>query len=51
LVDGQRSIREIAALICVEFLVESKQAEADVLTFISELVDKDVLYLPLETGK
>jgi hypothetical protein len=51
LADGHRNIRSIASLICAEFLVEPKQAEADVLAFITELVDKDIFYLPLETGK
>jgi len=45
MVDGQRSVREIAAKIWEEYDVEQVEAEDDTLEFIKELVNKKVISL------
>lgn len=37
LLDGRRSVREIAAQICAEYQVDLSQAEADTLEFLAAL--------------
>jgi len=43
LIDGTRSVRDIAAIICTEYEVEQAQAEADVLAFVTDLENKGVI--------
>lgn len=43
LVDGVRTIREIAAMISQEYEVESIQAEEDTIQFIRDLQERKVL--------
>lgn len=43
MVDGRRSIRQIAAQICQEYEVEATEAEMDALAFIRDLVERGVL--------
>lgn len=40
LTDGARSVKEIAQVICEEYEVEQKLAEADTLEFLEELEDR-----------
>ena len=46
LVDGRRSVREIASVIGDEFDVDSARALADTAAFIELLVERQVLALP-----
>lgn len=43
--DGTRTLRDIAAVICAEYDVESAQAEADALDFVAELAGRGVVSL------
>jgi hypothetical protein len=43
LIDGQRSVEEIAGLIVNEFDVEGTQADQDVGGFVQELLDKGLV--------
>ncbi len=43
--DGTRTIGEIISLICERFDVSSEVAQADVLEFAEQLVDKNVLQI------
>jgi len=43
LVNGHRSVREIATLLCAEYQVESALAEADALVFLEELAGRGVI--------
>jgi len=43
LIDGQRSVEEIAGLIVKEFEVERSQADKDVRGFVQELLDKGLV--------
>ena len=43
LIDGQRSVEEIAGLIVKEFDVECPQADQDVRGFVQELLDKGLV--------
>jgi len=43
--DGTRTIGEIMSLICERFDVSSEVAQADVLEFAEQLVDKNVLQI------
>lgn len=43
LVDGHRSIKEIAAQINAEFKVSQTKAENDALAFIQQLMDKGII--------
>lgn len=43
LVDGQRTVAEIAAVITDEYEVEPAVAEADILAFLDELLQKDII--------
>lgn len=43
--DGTRSIREIAALLSEEYAVELEQAQQDVLSFVKQLVQEEILIL------
>lgn len=45
LADGQRSVREIAGLICRQYQVTQVEAETDALDFIVELVAKGIVTL------
>ncbi len=45
MIDGVRTIREIAALISQEYEVESAQAETDTIQFIRDLQERKVLTL------
>jgi len=42
LVDGTRTVAEIAAIICQEFEVEPVRAQADTLAFAAELLEKSI---------
>lgn len=43
LVDGTRTIRAIATIICSEFEVDQTEAEADTLAFIGELAQRKIV--------
>jgi pyrroloquinoline quinone biosynthesis protein D len=43
LVDGQRTVAEIAAVISGEYEVEPAVAETDILAFLDELLHKDLI--------
>jgi hypothetical protein len=43
LVDGHRSVKEIAGQIYTEFKVSQFEAEKDVLAFIQQLTEKDII--------
>ena len=45
LVDGQRTIAELAAQICDEYAVIIEQAEADALDFIQRMLERKLLVL------
>ena len=45
LIDGTRTVGDIAGLICSEYDVEPAQAEADAIEFIEQLVGKGILTL------
>lgn len=45
LVDGKRSVADIAAVIETEYDVDQAQAEADVGEFLDELVEKGLVVL------
>lgn len=45
LVDGQRTVREIAAAICTTYEVEPAQAEADTQAFVEDLLQRHILVL------
>ncbi len=45
LADGSHNIRGIAEILCVEYKVETEQAEADVMQFVSELVERGALHV------
>jgi hypothetical protein len=45
LIDGKRSIREIASAICGEYEVELEEAEADTLQFMADLAGREVITL------
>jgi hypothetical protein len=43
MVDGQQSIRQIAARLCQEYEVDLSQAEQDTLEFLAELNERGLL--------
>ncbi len=45
LVDGQRSIHQIAEEICTQFEIDQATAEADTLKFIADLVEREMVTL------
>ncbi len=45
LVDGQRTVREIAAAVCAEYPVTQPVAEVDTLEFMNQLVAKGLILL------
>ena len=45
LIDGKRSIREIALAICGEYEVELEEVEADTLQFVGDLAGREVITL------
>lgn len=45
LIDGHRSVREIASLLCEEYQVETSLAEADALAFLEDLAGRGVIVL------
>jgi len=45
LVDGQRTIAELAVKICDEYAVTFEQAEEDALDFIQRMVERKLLVL------
>jgi hypothetical protein len=45
LIDGSRSVREIAGMICQEYRVEAVQAQVDTSQFISSLSDRGAITL------
>ena len=45
LVDGKRTIAELAAQICDEYAVNPQQAEDDALDFIQRMVERKLLVL------
>ena len=49
LVDGQQSVRQIAARLCQEYQVDSNQAEQDTLAFIAELHGRGLLGVSAST--
>jgi hypothetical protein len=47
LVDGARSVRDIAAAICAEYDVDVDQAQLDTLAFLDELETKGMVSLKI----
>lgn len=45
LVDGQRTLNNIAEMICAEYTVSLEQAQADIETFVVRLTGADALTL------
>ena len=45
LADGSRSVREIAAAVCLAYDVSSAVAETDTLTFLAELQQKGLIII------
>jgi hypothetical protein len=45
LVDGRRSIKEIAAQINADFKISLPEAEKDALVFIQQLIDKGIVVI------
>jgi hypothetical protein len=45
LIDGQRTIDELARLVCLEYAVESRRALDDTLAFISDLAGMRIVTL------
>jgi hypothetical protein len=45
LVDGQRTLREIIAVLVNEYAVESTRAERDALAFVADLCNRALLRL------
>jgi phosphoenolpyruvate carboxylase len=45
LVDGQRTVADIVSVITAEYEVEPRVAEADILGFLDELQQKDLIKL------
>jgi len=43
MVDGQQSVRQIAAQLCQEYDVDAAQAEQDTLEFLAELLGRGLL--------
>jgi len=43
MVDGRRSVREIAMAICEEYQVSATQAEADTLAFLEDLASRGAI--------
>lgn len=43
LADGARTMREIIAVICTEYMVSVEQAEGDVWAFIAQLIDQNMV--------
>jgi pyrroloquinoline quinone biosynthesis protein D len=43
LVDGQRTVAEIVAVITDEYEVEPAEAESDILAFLDQLLQKDLI--------
>ena len=46
LVNGERTIAEIAEQICIQFTVDLATAQADTLKFFAELLDREIIYFP-----
>ncbi|HEY0607717.1 MAG TPA: PqqD family protein [Herpetosiphonaceae bacterium] len=54
LVDGSRTLTQIAAAIAAEYAVEPAQAEADTLAFVAELAQREMVTLapqPLDAAR
>lgn len=45
LIDGARTIREIAAMLCAEYAVSMDAAEADTVTFVEALARREMVLL------
>lgn len=45
LADGTRSLKEISAMICIEYQVEPQEADADTLQFAAELAERGIILL------
>jgi hypothetical protein len=51
LADGSRSVRDIAAVICSEYEVDSAKAEADTLIFVDDLASRGIVSLKPRQGE
>lgn len=45
IIDGKRSVREIASIICAEYEVGADVAEADTFEFVADLIDRGIATL------
>ncbi|HEX7973070.1 MAG TPA: PqqD family protein [Anaerolineales bacterium] len=43
LVDGKRSLREIAAILCAEYQVEPAEVEANLVEFVTKLAGRGIV--------
>ena len=46
LIDGKRDIGHIVDEVCSQFDVDRAAAEADTLNFISELIKREIIFIP-----
>ena len=44
LIDGKRTIGEIAKQLCSQFAVDQDTAQADTLKFLADLIDREIVY-------
>lgn len=45
LIDGKRSVGELASMICEEYEVDGDLAEADTIEFVADLIDRGIATL------
>lgn len=50
LLDGRRSLRQIAAVLCAEYQVEPAEADANVLEFAAELVRRSIITVGVQAA-
>ena len=46
LIDGKRDVGQIVDEVCSQFDVDRVAAEADTLNFISELIKREIIFIP-----
>jgi len=46
LIDGKRDVGQIVDEVCSQFDVDRAAAEADTLNFISELIKREIIFIP-----
>jgi len=46
LIDGKRNILQIVEEICVQFDVDKDTVEADIIKFVADLVNREIIFIP-----